>query len=166
MPRIKSFPPVSAPDSKLLILGSMPGEASLAVNEYYAHPRNQFWPIITDILKRDRILSYPEKTGLLKENQIALWDVLEACQRKGSLDSNIQDETPNDFITFFAGHPKIKTICFNGGKAQSSFKKWVMPALADNDAYKFVLLPSTSPANASYNFEQKRHLWNEAFKTK
>lgn len=160
MGRIASFPPIAAPDARLLILGSMPGEMSLQMNQYYAHPRNQFWPIMTGLLDAKADLPYPEKAALLKRRRIALWDVLHSCIRPGSLDSDIRQEIANDFPSFFAAHPSITTVFFNGRKAEHAFRKQVAP-VTDCGRFSFHVLPSTSPANASFTFERKCNAWRK-----
>lgn len=157
MPPITGFPPVCAPDARILILGSMPGEASLQAQQYYAHPRNQFWPIITRLLKAGPDLPYAERTALLRTNRIALWDVLQSCTRKGSLDSAIQAEQANDFAAFFKKQNSISHIFFNGRKAEASFRRLVQPAIVCTA--KCRTLPSTSPANATCSLERKYEIW-------
>lgn len=159
-PLISSFAPVSRADARVLILGSMPGKASLDADQYYAHPRNLFWPLVMDALGGDAAQPYSKRLKLLKENHIALWDVLAACQRSGSLDSAIRSETPNDFAAFFAAHPRITHVFFNGAKAEESFTKFVRPHL-ENEALVYARLPSTSPANAGVPLAQKRKAWRK-----
>lgn len=156
--KISSFPPISTQTAKALILGSMPGEASLQANQYYAHPRNLFWPIMASVFKSKPLTTYEDRLVLLLKNDIALWDVLQHCERDGSLDSSIRHEVPNDFETFLEKHPSITHIFFNGQKARNSFKKWVQPRLRV-DRYSFYTLPSTSPANASWSFARKCECW-------
>jgi len=159
-----SFPPIAAPDARILILGSMPGQKSLEENQYYAHPRNSFWPIIFKLLKADNELTYSGRKTLLLKNNIALWDVLKSCYRQGSLDSNIDDSSiePNDFHHFFSEHKAIKAIFFNGAKAEQVFKKNVLKQ-QDVSCMKpsYYKLPSTSPAHASLSFEQKLMEWKK-----
>ena len=154
------FPPVATKDAKILILGSMPGIKSLEENQYYAHPRNSFWPILCKLLNADKNLNYQQRKQLLIDNHIALWDVLKRCYRKGSLDSNIDHKTiePNDFNTFFAKHKHIKTVFFNGGEAEKLFKKYVLKNLKET-GLEFHRLPSTSPAHAAMTKEQKLAAW-------
>ena len=97
---IQGFDPISDPDARILILGSMPGIASLEANQYYGHPRNAFWRIMGDVFGAGLELPYAERTAILKDQGVAVWDVLKLCHREGSLDSNIKDEVPNDFATF------------------------------------------------------------------
>lgn len=160
MSRRYSFPPIASPDAKILILGSMPGQASLDAQRYYAHPRNLFWPIMSRLLGFDVTLPYAERANLLQQFGVAMWDVLQSCQREGSLDSNIKDETPNDFSVFLNNHPHIHTIFFNGEKAATSFKRHVVMT-PEIEALTQVRLPSTSPANASQTFTMKLDVWRQ-----
>lgn len=163
MEPVTSFPPVAAEDAQILILGSMPGAASLAAGEYYAHPRNAFWPVMAALFGAETFENYQAKTALLNENRIALWDVLRHCRRRGSLDSAIQNDTivTNDFETFLAGHRQIRHIFFNGGKAEAEFLKRVKPVLPPEMTTSLALarLPSTSPAMASLSLSQKCAAW-------
>lgn len=150
-----SFPPISNPDAKILILGTMPGEQSLAANQYYGHPRNAFWKILFTLFDSPFSADYQLRKNLLLENNIALWDVLEVCVRPGSLDSAIVQEVPNDFNSFLKAHPNIRHIYFNGQKAAAFFKKYVK---LENE-YHLTTLPSTSPAHAGKSFEGKLKDW-------
>jgi hypoxanthine-DNA glycosylase len=158
MPRIYSFPPVSASNARILILGSMPGEASLAANQYYAHKRNDFWKIMGELIGASPDLSYPQRLETLKANGIALWDVLAHCEREGSLDSAITLEGVNDFAAFLASHSAIARIYFNGRKAADSFRRFVPPDVL-RAGMTLETLPSTSPANASFSFARKLEAW-------
>ncbi|MFC4250906.1 DNA-deoxyinosine glycosylase [Sinimarinibacterium flocculans] len=161
MAEVRSFAPVAAPDARVLILGSMPGVASLAAQRYYAHPRNAFWPIMSVLLDLAPDTPYAGRLAALRRARIALWDVLAACVRPGSLDSAI-DETsivPNDFAGFFRRHRHVRELYFNGGKAAQSFRRHVLPQLPDAAALRLTPLPSTSPANASYSFARKLEHW-------
>lgn len=163
-PRISCFDAIATPAAKLVILGSMPGEASLNAQQYYAHPRNAFWPIICDYLHIPLTSSYAEKLCALSEAQIAVWDVLAQCERKGSLDSNIQKDSvlTNDFNRFFENHAQIGAIFFNGGTAEKLFRRHVLPSLTKSP--QFYTLPSTSPAHAAISFDDKKHRWHTALK--
>lgn len=160
MPHVKSFAPIENADAKILILGSMPGEASLRAGQYYAHPQNLFWRIMGELLGFDPASPYKERIQALKSARIALWDVLRSCRRKGSLDSNIDHGslTPNDFGKFFRRHPKITHVFFNGAKAEECYRKYV-PPIARIEPIEYLRLPSTSPANASISIERKREAW-------
>ena len=162
MGTINGFPPVADTNATILILGSMPSIRSLQAQEYYAHPRNSFWHIITTLLGAETDLDYEQRKSLLLDNGIALWDVLDSCERKGSLDSAIQNGTTsvNDFNTFFKEHPDIKAVYFNGSRAQQEYRKHVLPKLDERlSDIKYHRLPSTSPAMASLTREQKLQLW-------
>lgn len=159
---IYSFPPVYAPDARILILGSMPGVASLAAGEYYAHPQNGFWPIMGALIGAGRDLDYPGRLVLLKTRGIALWDVLQTCDRAGSLDSAIRAEIPNDFEWFFRACPDLRAVFFNGQKAAASFRRFVLPCLI-GFSLPLTVLPSTSPAHAGMRFEEKLAIWGGGF---
>jgi TDG/mug DNA glycosylase family protein len=149
----------------LLILGSMPGKVSLQAGEYYAHPRNAFWRIIGELYRIDPSAPYRERIAGLRARGIALWDVLQSCSREGSLDADIDESSivANPFAAFLRSHPAIRTICFNGARAELSFRRHVLPALAP-DARRITThrLPSTSPANASIAYPEKLAAWRAA----
>jgi len=156
---VQGFDPIADSDARILILGSMPGIASLEANQYYGHPRNAFWRIMGDVYGAGLERPYAERTTILKEQGVAVWDVLKLCHREGSLDSNIKDEVPNDFATFVEVHPGIERVLLNGGTAARSFRKHVRalcPGLPT------VALPSTSPAYAAMRFEEKLRRWRDA----
>lgn len=148
---VNSFAPVAAPNARLLILGSMPGKASLAAHRYYAHPRNLFWPIMGELLGANPELPYEDRLGVLRNSGIALWDVLQECFRASALDSDIVEASivANDFAPFFAQHPGIRHVFFNGAKAEQAFRRYALPTLTHLPDLAFTRLPSTSPANAS-----------------
>lgn len=153
--KIYSFPSISNQESKVLILGTMPGIASLKLNQYYGHPRNAFWKLLFTLFNEPYSTDYEIRKKLVLNHNIALWDVLQTCVREGSLDSAIEQEIPNDFTDFLDDHPKIEKIFFNGQKAAKYFKKYVrVPS-----KYQLITLPSTSPANAGILFEEKLELW-------
>jgi hypoxanthine-DNA glycosylase len=160
---LKGFPPVAKPNACVLILGSMPGVASLNQGRYYAHAQNRFWPIMGELVGALPSLPYPQRLQRLTSAGIALWDVLDTCERPGSLDSAIRDHSAqaNDFNAFLSSHRRIRTVLFNGAKAEGSFQRLVLPTLGafDLDYYR---LPSTSPANASQNHAFKLAAWREA----
>jgi len=158
---LTGFDAITTPDANVLILGTAPSVASLAAQQYYAHPRNAFWKIMCALLNAPPELDYAARADLLKQHDIALWDVLRCCERPGSLDSNIKtgSEQANDFVGFFRKHPRIHTVFFNGQKATALFEKLVAPGLADRDTkLASVTLPSTSPAN-TIKFEKKLKAW-------
>lgn len=160
MPHIRSFAPVENPDANVLILGSMPGEASLRAGEYYAHPRNHFWRMMAALIALDPAAPYAQRIQALQASHIALWDVLHSCTRAGSLDADIDkaSQVANDFESFFARHAKITHVFFNGTAAEQIYRRRVLPVLnLQHIGYK--RLPSTSPANASLSFERKLEAW-------
>jgi TDG/mug DNA glycosylase family protein len=156
----RSFPPIAAPDAEILILGSMPGLVSLAADEYYAHPRNAFWPIMAELFGFDLAAPYNERVKALESAKIAVWDVLFSCNRPGSLDSNIASDSliANDLASFLQQHPALKRVFFNGAKAESCFRKHIAPTLAAG-LITCQRLPSTSPAHASLSLERKLEAW-------
>lgn len=160
MQRIHCFAPVADTNAKVLILGSMPGKASLAAGQYYAHPRNMFWTIMGELNGAHRGLPYRDRLKILRSSKIALWDVLASCIRKTSLDSRIEtaSEVPNDFNTFFLQHPGITHVFFNGVKAEQCFLKYVRSGLKPA-SLRYQRLPSTSPANAGLTYQQKLLAW-------
>jgi TDG/mug DNA glycosylase family protein len=159
-PLLQGLPPIASPASRVLILGSMPGAASLAAGQYYAHPRNRFWPLLGDLLGFDPALPYAARVRALKSAGIALWDVIGACHRPGSLDARIDPRSivVNDFAAFFACHRQLTTVCFNGATAAASFRRLALPTVATR-ALDYHSLPSTSPANASIPDARKRAAW-------
>jgi double-stranded uracil-DNA glycosylase len=158
---IHSFLPISNADARVLILGSMPGKKSLEQNQYYAHPLNAFWKIMGELVGAYPYLPYEEKIGVLKSSGIALWDVLASCVRETSLDSHIRKESANDFASFFAQHPHITQVFFNGSKAEQCFKKFAQDKQA-LPPLNFRRLPSTSPAHAGMRYEDKLQAWRAA----
>lgn len=161
--QIAGFPPSLRADCRILILGSMPGERSLAQGEYYAHPRNLFWPLMGELYGVGRDIAYPERLQRLHEHRVGIWDVLAECNRPGSLDGSIvaDSEVPNDIVGLLQNHPGIGVIALNGGKAQQSYRRHVEPQL---DAglrarLRVLAMPSTSPANAVIPLAIKRAQW-------
>ena len=162
MSRIRGFPPVATASAHTLILGSMPGQASLQASQYYAHPRNAFWPIISELLQIESGASYSVRTRALKSAGVALWDVLHSCNRDGSLDAKIQPGSGNvnDFRRFLGRHRRITRIYFNGASAEMIFMRQVLPAL-NGICISLTRLPSTSPAHAALSFAEKLAAWRE-----
>ena len=161
MSQIEGFPPIAQPDAVTLILGSMPSRESLARQQYYAHPRNAFWPILCELLGISAT-DYAQRTRLVAAREIAIWDVLQACFRPGSLDSAIDDTTivTNDFRGFFTAHPLITRVFFNGAKAEALYRRHVRPLIGNESADMTLRrLPSTSPAHAGMSREQKLQAW-------
>jgi hypoxanthine-DNA glycosylase len=152
------FPPIARDDARVLVLGSLPSEASIRAGEYYAHPRNVFWRIMSEIAAASG--SYEERCQALVDAGIAVWDVLASSVRPGSLDSDIRMSSviPNDFATFLAEHDRLQLVCFNGRKAEAIFHRHVMRSIPDGTLV-FASLPSTSPAHASLSFVGKLSKW-------
>jgi len=157
------FPPIAGRDAHTLILGSLPGQRSLHMQQYYAHPYNAFWKLIAAIFEAEGTLSYSRRVQVLKKHHIALWDVLEAAERPGSLDSSIVHASAqaNDFAKFFRAHPRIRRVFFNGRKAEEMYRRFVLPKLGEEFAYiRYESLPSTSPAHAGMTFAKKLDRWS------
>ena len=152
--RISSFAPIISEDAQILILGSVPGVKSLEMQQYYAHPQNQFWRIIFHLFNENYTSDYVEKLQVLKRNKIALWDVIDTCERKGSLDSEIRNEETNDIRQLLKNYPNIKAIFCNG---QKSFKN-LQKILGKECAIPIFVLPSTSPLH-TISFEKKLREW-------
>jgi hypoxanthine-DNA glycosylase len=153
--KIYSFPPISNQNAKVLILGTMPGEKSLQINQYYGHGGNTFWKLISAIFNEPFSNDYEKRKKILLQNNIALWDVLKACEREGSSDNAILKEESNDFKSFFEKHPNIKIIAFNGQNAESYFNIYSNSRPIIN----YLTLPSTSPANTWKTFDEKLVEW-------
>ncbi len=151
--------PVVDSSTKVLIVGSMPGKQSLEKQQYYGNPRNHFWPIIGELLQIEVPDDYGERMALLRKHAIGLWDTIEACERKGSLDAAIRNEKPNDFHTLFQSYPNIELVLFNGAKAFDVFKKHIGLELLAERAYK--KMPSTSPIPGKNikSFDEKVEDW-------
>ena len=159
----RSFPPSESPDARVLILGSMPGAASLAAQEYYAHPANRFWPLMAHLLNEPEVpADYEKRLAMLLRHHIALWDAIDTCDRAGSLDSDIRNVKANDFTAFLKKWTKIRTIGLNGGKAYATFAKSNKPLLSRPDLH-ILKLPSTSPANARWRMENLLDSWRTLF---
>ncbi|MGC2458282.1 MAG: DNA-deoxyinosine glycosylase [Gallionellaceae bacterium] len=163
MTRIHSFAPAGNADAKVLILGSMPGRESLKQNQYYAHPLNVFWTIMGELVGAYPGLPYVERLSALKSSGIALWDVLASCKRESSQDAHIREEAANDFAAFFARHPHITQVFFNGAKAEQCFRKFVQGKHA-LPPLQFRRLPSTSPAHAGMRYADKLQAWRAVIK--
>lgn len=158
--RNEGFPPIIGGNPKVLILGTFPGKESLKQDQYYAHSRNTFWHIICKLLDIDPQAGYEHKKYIVIKNGLAVWDVLKACEREGSSDQAIKDQTINNFNVLFAKYQGIKYIFFNGAKAEKEFKKRVLPELKNgHQDIEYHRLPSTSPAMASLTKDQKYKKW-------
>lgn len=159
------FPPVEPKRAQVLVLGSLPSAESIRQGEYYAHPRNAFWPIMGELFGAGRELAYAARLRRLASRGVMLWDVLHAAQRPGSLDSAIHPRRleANDIASLLARHPELKIIAFNGGAAEALFRRHVRSKCGDwLEGVELVRLPSTSPACARFSFVQKLSAWRKA----
>ena len=157
-PLLQGLPAVLAPNTRLVVLGSFPGAASLAAQQYYGHPRNHFWPILAAIWGVDLVaLPYEKRIAELRARGLGLWDVYAACRREGSLDSAIETPQPNDLASLKHIAPRVRAVAHNGGESARAMKLTAALGLA------VVKLPSTSPANATWSFERKLAAWRAAF---
>ncbi len=158
----EGFPPVIDKTSRVLILGTLPSEESFRRKEYYGHPRNQFWRILADIYHVPLAGTYPGRVALLRQKQLALWDVLQHGERQGSLDQAIRNAVPNDFRGLFKAYRNLRVIVFNGQKAHDLFERKVLKqqALDGGDQLPRLLMPSTSPA-ATMPLAEKTKRWGE-----
>lgn len=155
MQKISSFPPIIDKESKILILGSIPGVKSLEIQQYYAHPQNKFWKIIFELFNEKFTTDYAERIKILEKYHVALWDVIDTCERKGSLDSEIRNVEANKIGELLHIYPNIKAIFCNGQKSYKNLQK-ILP----KDFYlPIIVLPSTSPAHASLRYEEKLKSW-------
>lgn len=155
MPRVTSFPPAHGPAPRALVLGSMPGVASLAAGQYYAHPRNAFWPLMEALFGVPAVLPYPARVDALLARGVALWDVLAACEREGSLDADIAPGSivVNPIAAWLEANPSVRVIGLNGGAAARVFDRHVSVGVV-----RVLRLPSTSPAYAR-PFTEKQRAW-------
>ena len=159
---LTGFPPIAATNARVLVLGSMPSVASLARQQYYGHPQNAFWPIMGRLFGAGPERPYAERTTILIQRRVAVWDVLQSCCREGSLDSAIRrdSEQANDFLKFFGKHRQIHTVFFNGQKAETAYRRQVLGELAAlGRAIRYDRLPSTSPAHAGRSIAEKLAAW-------
>ena len=161
MSEVSSFPPVIGSNPRIVILGSMPGVASLEAVQYYAHPRNAFWPIMGELFGIDFDLEYELRIELIRKQPVILWDTLASCYRPGSLDSDISKESvkPNDIAGLLVEYPEIKAIAFNGATSEKYFHRLVLPELPGFDLPELLRMPSTSPANAGMTLKGKTERW-------
>jgi len=159
------FPPIASPAARVLILGSLPGRLSLERGEYYANPQNSFWKIVAERIP-NLPLQYAGRVAALIERNIAVWDVLAAATRSGSLDADIADDAiPNNFRALFHSHPHIQLVAFNGTTAAKLYERYVIPTLTDAQrAITRLPLPSTSGAHARLSFAEKVKQWSAVWK--
>lgn len=157
-PRLVGLAPVIAPCTRLVVLGSFPGAASLKAQQYYAHPRNHFWPIVGALLGVDLMaMPYADRIEAIRERGLGVWDVYAACLREGSLDSAIEAAEHNDLASLKRLAPGLQAIAHNGGESARSMR------ITHSLGLPVYRLPSTSPANASWSFERKLAAWREVF---
>jgi len=155
---LHGLPPVVGRETRLVVLGSFPGEASLAAGQYYAHPRNQFWPLLSALWHVDlRALPYRRRLQEVRARGLGIWDVYASCRREGSLDSAIEDALPNDLASLVRRAPGLEAVAHNGGESARAMRVTRALGLAVHR------LPSTSPANASWSFERKLDAWRAVF---
>ncbi len=157
------FPAAAPADIRVLVLGSFPGKRSLEERQYYAHPRNVFWRIMGEMFHFDDTIDYQQRISTVNNCKIGLWDVLQSCRRDGSLDSKIETATIviNDFTGFFDCHPALRLIVFNGSKAETEFKKRVLPKQQEPGKHiDMIRMPSTSPAMATMSYQEKYKAWS------
>ena len=153
-PRLRGFPPVIDREVERLILGSFPSEASLAARQYYAHPRNQFWRLLSDLLDEPlTMLPYPMRLPRVLAHKLGIWDVFDACDRKGSGDASIRNEKANRFERLRRLAPNLSAVAFNGQTAGRYASDFAAAGFATT------VLPSSSPAHAGRSYEQKLTLW-------
>jgi hypoxanthine-DNA glycosylase len=155
---LQGLPPIAPRDARLLVLGSFPGVASLAARQYYAHPRNHFWPILSALWNVDLASApYAQRVAQARRHGLAIWDVYAACRREGSLDASIEAALPNDLAGLVRRLPQLRAIAHNGGESARAMRATRTLGLPVHR------LPSTSPANASWSFERKLQAWREVF---
>jgi hypoxanthine-DNA glycosylase len=156
-PRLQGLAPIADAGTRLLVLGSFPSVASLQTQRYYAHPRNQFWKILSVLWQEPLTdMPYPERTAALRRHGLGVWDVYASCQRIGSLDSAIREPVLNDLAALLARSPQLQAIAHNGGESARHMR------LTRAFGVQVLRLPSTSPANASWSFERKLAAWRAA----
>jgi hypoxanthine-DNA glycosylase len=157
--RLHGLPPIIDERAEVLILGSFPSTASLAAGQYYAHRQNQFWRILGEVIGQPLLeMDYAARQAAVRAAGIAVWDVYASCEREGSLDAAIRDGAPNDFARLKKSAPALRRVCFNGGTA-GRFARALAPL-----GLETLILPSTSPANASWNYERKLAAWRKALR--
>jgi hypoxanthine-DNA glycosylase len=156
--RLHGLAPVIAPHTRLVVLGSFPSVASLQAQQYYAHPRNHFWPVLSALWDTDlRALPYAERVAFVRDKGLGIWDVYAGCRREGSLDSAIEDPELNDLAGLRQRAPRLQAVAHNGGESARAMR------ITRSLGLPVWRLPSTSPANASWTFERKLAAWREAF---
>ena len=160
-PILDGLAPIGDARARVLVLGSFPGEASLVAARYYGHPRNHFWRLIGGVVGADlQSMTYDDRVATLVARRIAVWDVIARCEREGSLDTSIRGEVANDIAGLLRRWTNITTIAFNGGKAGGYRKR--IASLAEASRIALVVLPSSSPANATHSLAVKQAAWRAA----
>jgi hypoxanthine-DNA glycosylase len=162
-PRVESFPPQIGVGCRVLVLGTVPSLASLALRQSYGHSQNLFWPFMGELFGAGPELAYAERIARLHARGIGIWDVLERCERRGSLDGDIvvASEVPNDIAGLLVREPTIVAIALNGAKASQVFRRRIAPHIDAGRMPHLLALPSTSPANASLSRAHKFAHWSE-----
>lgn len=156
--RKRSFPPVVDRNTRVLILGSLPGEASLAATQYYAHPRNAFWRLLETVLDAPLVaLPYDDRLEVLRSRGVGLWDVIAEAERRGSLDAAILNPASNDLLALIESLPALRMVAFNGGTAAKLGSR-LLSSVADR--LELIALPSSSPAHAARSFAEKSEAWS------
>jgi len=151
----QSFDPIVPEQAKILILGSLPGDLSIAQHQYYAHPQNRFWKILYSVFNEEFSPIYTERIAFLHRHQLALWDVCATAIRPGSMDTAISKVVPNAIPELLDKHPSIQAVYFNGQKAQKLFDQF----LSRRDSISYRCLPSSSPANAQFSLQKLNEVW-------
>lgn len=154
----QSFEPIIGHQPKVMILGSLPGEKSLELQQYYGFPQNRFWKLMFQIYQQEFSADYSTRLELIKANKLILWDVAHSAERIGSLDSAINNEVPNDLHRLIQKHRTIEKIIFNGKKAEQMYRRFFEPI----SNIQYYTNPSTSPANASYSFDRLLTIWTDS----
>jgi TDG/mug DNA glycosylase family protein len=165
--RVQGFPAVIGSDARILILGSMPGVASLKAQQYYAHPQNHFWKIMGEICGAGPQLPYDVRLQILLRERLGLWDVLQSCVRGGSLDAAIEHHSAlaSDLLPLLRRSRDVIRVCCNGGTAHMALQRYFGEPLArDFPQIEICRLPSTSPANASWSYARKLEAWSQALR--
>ncbi len=164
-PLSHGLPALWRSDANILILGSLPGVASIRAAQYYAHPRNQFWPLMQQLFGIEATQPYPARLQALQQAQVALWDLIAAAERLGSLDSAIKPASIqcNDFAQLLCQLPQLRAVWLNGGTAAKSWHKLVKNGLQVSPQVQVFALPSTSPAHAALCFQHKLQAWQQAY---
>ena len=156
---LKGLPPIIGAQARTLILGSFPSAASLAAQQYYAHPQNRFWRILGAVIEQPlQGMDYAMRLAAVQDFGIAIWDVFASCSREGSMDSAIRDALPNDLAGLKKSAPALRRVCFNGRMAARRVRE------VEAMGFEAMILPSTSPAHAGMSFEEKLARWRDGLR--